>query len=91
MNNEQKGSMYIITGNFIDMNEEGYMHTIIIGCGRIGSQIAKDLSDMGTDVAVIDRDGSRLNVLGAASTARGSRGSNSTRIYLLKPALKRPA
>jgi trk system potassium uptake protein TrkA len=41
------------------------MHIIIIGCGRIGSQLARDLSESGADVAVVDRDGTRLNALGS--------------------------
>lgn len=41
------------------------MYIIIIGCGRLGSNLARDLSDEGHDVAVIDRDASRLNALGS--------------------------
>ena len=41
------------------------MHIIIIGCGRIGSALAKELSVAGDDVAVIDRDTSRLKALGS--------------------------
>lgn len=50
------------------------MYTIIIGCGSIGSQIAKDLSARGTDVAVIDRDSSRLNVLGSGFNGQRIKG-----------------
>ena len=41
------------------------MYIIIIGCGRLGGNLAQDLSVAGHDVAVIDRDGRRLDVLGS--------------------------
>lgn len=41
------------------------MYIIIIGCGRIGSKLAVDLSENGADITVIDRDSSRLNALGS--------------------------
>lgn len=50
------------------------MYIIVIGCGRIGSQIAKDLSGMGADIAVIDRDRSRLNILGSGFNGQRIKG-----------------
>jgi trk system potassium uptake protein TrkA len=50
------------------------MHTIIIGCGRIGSQLARELSDSGMDVAVIDRDSARLNSLGSGFNGQRIKG-----------------
>ncbi len=41
------------------------MHIIVVGCGRIGSIAARELSDGGADVAVIDRDSARLAALGS--------------------------
>lgn len=41
------------------------MYYIIIGCGRIGSHIANTLSNDGHHVCIIDRDKSRLEVLGS--------------------------
>ncbi len=41
------------------------MNVIIVGCGRIGSTLANELSDAGHNVAVIDRDNDQLNVLGS--------------------------
>ncbi len=41
------------------------MHVIIIGCGRLGSNLAKALIDNGDDVCVIDRNNSKLEVLGS--------------------------
>lgn len=41
------------------------MNIIIIGCGRLGSTLANELSDAGHNISVIDRDSERLNVLGS--------------------------
>jgi trk system potassium uptake protein TrkA len=41
------------------------MYIIIIGCGRLGSSLAKRLSDEGNDICVIDRDGDKLISLGS--------------------------
>lgn len=40
------------------------MYIIIIGCGRLGSNLAQKLSDFGHDVSVIDRDDKKLEILG---------------------------
>lgn len=40
------------------------MYIIVVGCGRLGSYLALNLSDLGHDVCVIDRDGKKLEVLG---------------------------
>ncbi|MBM7869943.1 trk system potassium uptake protein TrkA [Clostridium pascui] len=37
------------------------MHVIIVGCGRLGSTIARYLGENGHDVVIIDNDGERLN------------------------------
>lgn len=41
------------------------MYVLVIGCGRLGSSLAMELSDSGHDVCVIDRDKERLEVLGS--------------------------
>ena len=33
------------------------MHIVIIGCGKLGSNLAKGLSDVGNDICIIDRNG----------------------------------
>lgn len=43
---------------------EDRRYTIVIGCGRLGSYLARSLSDLGHDVCVIDRDGKNLDALG---------------------------
>lgn len=40
------------------------MHIIIVGCGRVGSQLAKLLSGEGHDVVVVDKNRSSLDRLG---------------------------
>lgn len=41
------------------------MYIIIIGCGRLGSTLAKELSNTSHDIAIIDRDSERLSSLGS--------------------------
>ncbi len=41
------------------------MNIIIVGCDLLGSILANNLSDVGHNVSVIDRDSERLNVLGS--------------------------
>lgn len=41
------------------------MYIVIIGCGRMGSTLARDLADAGHDIAVIDRSAERLKSLGS--------------------------
>jgi len=41
------------------------MYIIIIGCGRLGSNLAKELSDNGHDICILDRDSEKLNTLGS--------------------------
>lgn len=41
------------------------MNIIVVGCGRFGSTLAKELSEEGHNVSVVDRDGNRLDALGS--------------------------
>lgn len=41
------------------------MNIIVVGCGRFGSTLAKELSEEGNNVSVIDRDANRLDALGS--------------------------
>ena len=41
------------------------MYIIIIGCGRLGSTLAMELSDAGYNVAVIDSEAKKLDALGS--------------------------
>jgi len=40
------------------------MYVVIIGCGRLGSFMAREFSNEGHDVAIVDSDRDRLDVLG---------------------------
>ena len=42
------------------------MHTIIVGCGRVGSELAKLLASEGHDVVVIDKSAASFERLGGA-------------------------
>ncbi|MDD3230799.1 MAG: TrkA family potassium uptake protein [Oscillospiraceae bacterium] len=50
------------------------MYIIVIGCGRLGSNVACTLSDLGHDVCVIDRNGKKLDVLGDGFNGQRVRG-----------------
>ncbi len=50
------------------------MYVVIIGCGRLGSTLAKELSDEGHDIVIIDRNKERLDVLGSGFNGRKIRG-----------------
>ena len=41
------------------------MYIIIVGCGRLGSVLSKELSDAGHNISVIDSDSKRLEALGS--------------------------
>lgn len=41
------------------------MYIVIVGCGRIGSMLATDLSNEGNDVVIIDQDRLKLDLLGS--------------------------
>ncbi len=41
------------------------MHVVIMGCGRVGSALAKELEELGHSVAVIDRDAGAFRRLSA--------------------------
>jgi trk system potassium uptake protein TrkA len=38
------------------------VRVLIVGCGRVGSRLASELSDQGHEITVIDRDQSKLNL-----------------------------
>jgi trk system potassium uptake protein len=41
------------------------MYIIIVGCGRLGSTLAKELSDAEYDVSVVDSDVKKIDALGS--------------------------
>ena len=50
------------------------MHIVIIGCGKLGSNLAKGLSDEGNDICIIDRNGDKLNTLGSGFNGQRIKG-----------------
>lgn len=50
------------------------MYIIIIGCGRLGSTLAMELSDEGHDVVIIDEGEENLNRLGSGFNGRRIKG-----------------
>ena len=50
------------------------MDIIIVGCGRLGSYLANELSDSGHNISVIDSDTNRLNVLGSGFNGQKLKG-----------------
>lgn len=51
-----------------------FMYIIIVGCGRLGSTLAQELSVAGHDVSVIDRDSRKLAALGSGFNGMRIRG-----------------
>jgi trk system potassium uptake protein TrkA len=45
---------------------EANMYVIIVGCGRVGSELAKLLSNEGHNIVIIDRDPTSFDRLGQA-------------------------
>ncbi|MBU5592387.1 NAD-binding protein [Clostridium sp. MSJ-4] len=50
------------------------MYIIIVGCGRMGSNLAKELANEGHNVVVIDKDSSKLENLGVVFNGTRIRG-----------------
>ena len=50
------------------------VNIIIVGCGRLGSILANELSDAGHNISVIDRDIERLDMLGSGFNGLKIRG-----------------
>jgi trk system potassium uptake protein TrkA len=71
-----------------EINGEVIMYIIIIGCGRFGSNLAKNLSDEGNDVCVIDRNGDKLNTLGSGFNGQRIKGIEFDRDNLLDAGIK---
>ncbi|MEM1485875.1 TrkA family potassium uptake protein [Oscillospiraceae bacterium PP1C4] len=46
------------------------MYLIIVGCGKMGSNLAYEMSDLGHDVCIIDRNKEKLAVLGSGFNGR---------------------
>lgn len=65
------------------------MHIIIVGCGKLGSTLAKELSITGYDISVIDHDSEKLNVLGSGFNGSKFKGIEYDSDRLLEAGIKR--
>ncbi len=65
------------------------MYIIIVGCGRIGSMLATDLSNDGNDVVIIDRDRTQLEVLGSGFNGMRSVGVEYDNDVLLEAGIEK--
>ena len=54
------------------------MHMIVVGCGRVGSTVARELVDAGHEVIVVDRKADAFRRLGADFAGRTMTGAKRT-------------
>lgn len=64
------------------------MYIILIGCGRLGSNMAKELADDGNDICIIDHDGDKLDSLGSGFNGRRIKGIEFDSDKLLEAGIK---
>ena len=65
------------------------MHVVIVGCGRVGSSLARNLIDEGHTVSVIDRRAGAFERLGARFTGETFAGIGFDRDLLVKAGIER--
>jgi trk system potassium uptake protein TrkA len=64
------------------------VYIIIIGCGRLGSSLAKGLADEGNDICIIDRDRDKLDALGSGFNGKRIKGIEFDSDILLEAGVK---
>jgi len=65
------------------------MHSIIIGCGRVGAGLAQDLSQRGQVVIVVDQEATAFERLGTGFTGQTVLGAGLDREVLLQAGIER--
>ncbi len=65
------------------------MHVVIMGCGRVGSALAKGLESAGHSVAIVDRDGGAFRRLPAEFTGQRVTGIGFDRDTLVEAGIER--
>lgn len=65
------------------------MHVVIVGCGRVGSTLGKELTAVGHSVAVVDRKPEAFSRLGEAFTGQKITGIGFDREVLLQAGIDR--
>ena len=64
------------------------MYIIIIGCGRLGSMLAEDLSDSGHNISIVDREAKNLATLGSGFNGLRIKGIEFDNDILLEAGIK---
>ncbi|MDD4320935.1 MAG: TrkA family potassium uptake protein [Acidaminococcaceae bacterium] len=64
------------------------MYIIIIGCGRLGSMLAEDLSDAGYNISIVDREAKNLDTLGSGFNGLRIKGIEFDNDVLLEAGIK---
>jgi trk system potassium uptake protein TrkA len=65
------------------------VHVVIMGCGRVGSDLARSLEDLGASVAVIDQDAASFRRLGSQFAGRTVLGLGFDRDVLIEAGIER--
>ena len=65
------------------------MHVVIVGCGRVGSTLARELSSQGHTVAIIDRKPEAFSRLGDSFTGTRIVGIGFDRDVLVEAGIER--
>lgn len=65
------------------------MHVIIGGCGRVGAQLAEQLSDQGHDVVIVDTDEAAFQRLGTAFNGEALVGDITDKDMLVRAGVER--
>lgn len=60
------------------------MYIIIVGCGRLGSNLAKGLADDGNDICIIDRNREKLDDLGSGFNGHKIKGIEFDSVNLME-------
>lgn len=68
--------------------EEYCMYIVIVGCGKLGSLLAQDLSEDGHDISVIDHDGKKLDELGSGFNGKKIKGIEFDNDILIEAGIK---
>jgi len=87
------GSPRLFCANLVPKktDEEGIMHYVIMGCGRVGSSLARGLERRGHSVAVIDVDAGAFRRLGPTFHGTTLKGVGFDREVLVNAGIERAA
>jgi trk system potassium uptake protein TrkA len=72
----------------VKTNEEAHMKVVIMGCGRVGEQLARLMDKEGHEVTIIDLDSRALKRLGSSFKGHKVRGIGFDRDVLMKAGIE---